>query len=64
MKIRNGIRRDIFPMAIGAIYLFILYDFVGAIYSCHIKIGKPNNDLDSYINRKGYSIQVYTYAIA
>lgn len=31
-----------FPMAIGA------------IDGCHIKIDKPENDLDSYINRKSY----------
>lgn len=32
---------------------------IGAIDGCHIKIDKPNNDPDSYINRKGYySIQV------
>lgn len=32
---------------------------IGAIDGCHIKIDKPDNDPDSYINRKGYySIQV------
>ncbi|KAJ8911516.1 hypothetical protein NQ315_012488 [Exocentrus adspersus] len=31
---------------------------IGAIDGCHIKIDKPQNDPDSYINRKGYySIQ-------
>ncbi|KAJ8909858.1 hypothetical protein NQ315_013895, partial [Exocentrus adspersus] len=32
---------------------------IGAIDGCHIKIDKPQNDPDSYINRKGYySIQM------
>ncbi|VEN56256.1 unnamed protein product [Callosobruchus maculatus] len=32
---------------------------IGAIDGCHIKIDKPDNDPDSYINRKGfYSIQM------
>lgn len=36
-------------------------DVIGAIDGCHIKIDKPGNDPDSYINRKGfYSIQVFT----
>lgn len=40
-------RANGFPMAIGA------------IDGCHIKIDKPDNDPDSYINRKGYySIQM------
>lgn len=31
----------------------------GAIDGCHIKIDKPENDPESYMNRKGfYSIQV------
>lgn len=41
---------------------------IGAIDGSHVKIDKPENDPDSYINRKGYySIQVnkkwqnYTY---
>ncbi|VEN62190.1 unnamed protein product [Callosobruchus maculatus] len=33
---------------------------IGAIDGCHIKIDKPSNDPDSYINRKGfYSIQMH-----
>lgn len=32
---------------------------IGAIDGSHIKIDKPDNDPDSYVNRKGfYSIQV------
>lgn len=27
---------------------------IGAIDGCHVKIDKPENDPDSYINRKGY----------
>lgn len=29
-------------------------NIIGAIDGCHIKIDKPGNDPDSYINRKGY----------
>ncbi|XP_050518106.1 putative nuclease HARBI1 [Diabrotica virgifera virgifera] len=32
---------------------------IGAIDGCHIKIDRPDNDPDSYINRKGfYSVQM------
>lgn len=32
---------------------------IGAIDGCHVKIDKPENDPESYINRKGYySVQV------
>ncbi|KAJ8927705.1 hypothetical protein NQ314_019802, partial [Rhamnusium bicolor] len=34
-------------------------NIIGTIDGCHIKVDKPENDPDSYINRKGYySIQV------
>lgn len=36
---------------------------IGAIDGSHVKIDKPENDPDSYINRKGYySIQVGFYS--
>lgn len=37
---------------------------IGAIDGCHIKIDRPDNDPDSYLNRKGfYSIQVELFLI-
>lgn len=37
-------------------------NIIGAIDGCHLKIDKPINDPDSYINRKGYhSVQVDRY---
>ncbi|KAK4876905.1 hypothetical protein RN001_009411 [Aquatica leii] len=34
-------------------------NYLGVIDGCHLKIDKPQNDADSYINRKGfYSIQM------
>lgn len=37
-------------------------NIIGAIDGSHIKIDKPQNDPDSYINRKGYySVQVSTF---